>query len=364
MGNFRLKKQTKKIDKKLLILVISLTLLGLVFVADASAPEALNVFKDKYYFVKQQAIWASLGLFLLFLSSFINVNFWKKIALPLFIVSILFLIAVLIPEFSLKVMGARRWLVLGPIRFQPSELIKFSLVLYLAKVADSKKGLWSYFIPLGAVIFLIILEPDMGTAIVVSIIGMSQIFMSEIKIFHYLGTVILGLFSGLLLILSSDYRRDRLLTFLQKSQDPLGRDYHIRQILLALGSGGLFGVGLGQSRQKYLFLPEASTDSIFAIIAEEIGFIGGAIIIALMVWFIFRAFKIAKNAPNTFSQVAAVGFTCWIAGQAFLNIASMVALVPLTGIPLPFFSYGGSALTMLLLATGIILNISKYANEK
>jgi len=167
-----------------------------------------------------------------------------------------------------------------------------------------------------------------------------------------------------LLILLSPYRRARLTTFFEMTDDPLGKSYHIRQVLLALGSGGIFGVGFGASRQKYLFLPEASTDSIFAVIAEELGLIGGIMIIFVFIFFVMRGLKIAKAAPDKFSSVLAAGISAWIGGQAFLNIGSMVSLVPLTGIPLPFISYGGSSLVMILTACGILLNISKFTNNE
>jgi len=166
------------------------------------------------------------------------------------------------------------------------------------------------------------------------------------------------------LILVSPYRRDRLMTFFEVTKDPLGKGYHIRQILLALGSGGLFGLGIGQSRQKYLFLPEASTDSIFAAISEEIGFIGSFVLILIFAIFTYKAFRIASRAPDVFSKILAVGIAAWIGGQILLNIAAMTALTPLTGIPLPFFSYGGTSLSMILVSCGILLNISRYETKK
>jgi cell division protein FtsW len=235
----------------------------------------------------------------------------------------------------------------------------------LAKVASKSKGILSYFIPLVLVTGLIMLQPDLGTTLVVAIIGLSQIFVSGISLGYFFLALGVGVASTIGLILLSPYRRERLLTFFEVSRDPLGKSYHIRQILLGLGSGGIFGVGLGASRQKFLFLPESSTDSIFAVIAEELGLIGGAAVIILFIYFIYKGLKIARNAPDKFSQMVAVGLTAWIGGQAFLNIASMVSLVPLTGIPLPFFSYGGSSLVMILVGCGILLSISKYqTNEK
>ena len=358
-----LNKQKNSVDKNFFYITLVLTVLGLIAVADSSAPQALNVFNDRFYFLKQQSVWALIGIILMFVVSQINYKIWEKVAVPAFIISILFLVAVLLPSLGSKFLGARRWIYIGPISIQPAEFVKLSLAIYFAKVAEKEKQLLSYFIPLVLVIFLIMLQPDLGTTLVVVAIGMSEIFVSGIKLVYFFGASIIGILGGVGVIFSSSYRKARLLTFLQQSQDPLGKDYHIRQILLALGSGGIFGVGLGQSRQKFLFLPEAATDSVFAIIAEEIGFIGALAVIFLLFLFIKFAFRIAKNAPDTFSKVLATGITFWISSQVIFNIGSNVALVPLTGIPLPFFSYGGSALTMLLFASGILLNISKYEKK-
>lgn len=363
MRNIHLSKQKKKIDKNFLTLVLILVVGGLIAVADASAPEALSIFHDKFYFFKQQFLWAIFGLVVMFVVSLVNYKFWSKIATPLFIISFILLIIVLFPGVGQKTLGARRWISLGFFNIQPSEIIKLTLAIFLAKIAEKGKNSLTFFIPLALVFGLIMLEPDLGTGLIIIALGLSQIFVAGINILHLIGASIIGLIGSLGLILLSSYRRERLLTFIQKSQDPLGHDYHIRQILLALGSGGLFGVGLGQSRQKYLFIPQASTDSIFAVIAEEIGFLGALVIISLFSLFIFKGLKIAKNAPDAFSRVLATGICAWIGIQVMLNIGSAVALLPLTGIPLPFFSYGGSSLVMLLLGSGILLNISKYAKN-
>ena len=361
MPKVRLKKQKGKVDSKLFILALVLTAIGLVAVADASAPQALNYFSDKLFFVKQQAVWALVGIVAMLTASRVHYSFWEKLATPLFFTSVVLLILVLVPGLGTSALGARRWLAFGSFSFQPSEVVKLTMALYLAKVAANGKKPLSYFLPLGLVAGLIMLEPDLGTTLVIGLLGMAQIFVSGINIFYFLGAAAVGGLASFLLIIFSDYRKQRLLTFLEATQDPLGRSYHIRQVLLALGSGGFFGVGLGQSRQKYLFLPEAATDSIFAVIAEEVGFLGAFILIILFAWLIIRALKIAKAAPDTFSKVLGVGIAAWIGGQVFLNIGSMVALVPLTGVPLPFLSYGGTALTMVLLSMGILLNISRYA---
>jgi len=352
------------VDKQLLYLILSLVVIGLVFIADISAPQALNFFNDKFYFFKQQIVWAAIGLVAMVIVSNIHYSFWKKLAVPFFFVTVILLVAVLIPRISLKALGARRWISIGNINFQPSEVVKLALALYLAKVADSKitKPL-AFFAPPALVCGLIMLQPDLGTTLVVGFIGIMQIFVAGVPILYFLGTLLLGIVSVAILILVSPYRRDRLMTFLQVGADPLGKEYHIRQILLAIGSGGLFGLGIGQSKQKYLFLPEASTDSIFAAISEEIGFIGSFALILLFAYFIYRGFKIISNAPDQFSKMLSLGIVAWIGGQMILNISSMTALTPLTGIPLPFFSYGGTSLSMILASCGILLNISRYSSR-
>lgn len=362
MGKIRLKKQSKSIDKRLLYLILILTSFGLIAVADASAPQALNVFADKFYFVKQQALWGVVGLILMFIVSKLHSSFWERIATPLFIASLLLLLLVLIPGIGTKSLGARRWLIMGPLSVQPSEIVKLTLAIYLAKVASKGKSAHSYFIPLAVVAGLVMLQPDLGTTLVILVLGLSQIFVAGVKLLQFFGALGIGAVISFLFSITSEYRRNRLLTFLSVSQDPLGRDYHIRQILLALGSGGVFGVGLGNSRQKFLFLPEAATDSVFAIIAEEIGFVGALVLVGLFAFFIFRALKISGGASDKFSQILGIGIVSWIGGQIILNIGSMVALVPLTGVPLPFFSYGGSALTMILIACGILLSISRHSS--
>ena len=287
MKKIQLKKQKKTIDRQLFFLTLALVSLGLIAIADASAPQAINVFDDRFYFFKQQVVAAVIGFVVLVIASRIPYRFWERIALPFFVFTIILLIAVLIPGIGTRSLGARRWIIIDPIpSFQPSELIKLSLAFYMAKLATTNKGLLAYIIPLVIVGVLIMLQPDLGTLIIIATIGMAQIFVAGVSIMHFIGALIAGGAISIVLIMASDYRRDRLMTFIQQSQDPLGKSYHIRQILLALGLGGMFGVGLGESRQKYLFLPEAATDSIFAIIAEEVGFIGSTAIIIVLLFFL------------------------------------------------------------------------------
>jgi cell division protein FtsW len=363
-GKSRLSKQTKSIDRRLFFLVIAFVVVGIIAVADVSAPQALNTYGDKFYFLKLQLEWAGLGIIAFFIASKIKYTFWEKVATPLFLVAVILLLVVLLPHFSSVALGARRWISVGPFSFQPTEIVKFAVCIYIAKVASKGKGALSYFIPLAVIAALIMFQPDLGTTLVVLVIGLSQIFVSDVNLLYLGASLGLGAVITFILVLFSPYRKERLLTFLKLTEDPLGKSYHITQVLLALGSGGIFGVGLGASRQKYLFLPEASTDSIFAVLAEELGLVGAIVIVALFGYFVLRGLTIARDAPDTFSKVLATGIAAWVGGQAFLNIASMVSLVPLTGVPLPFISYGGSSLVMILTACGILLNISKYVTEE
>jgi cell division protein FtsW len=358
------KSEAKTIDTKFLSLILLLTGIGLVALANASSPMALANFSDKFYFVKQQTVWGLVGLIMLIIFANVNYKFWQKIAVPLFVVGILFLTLVFIPGLGESVLGAKRRVNFGPIGVQPAEFMKLILAVYLAKVASSNKKTTAFLVPLGLVALLIMLQPDLGTTIVLMTIGFTQIFVAGVSLTAVFGSLMAGALAALLLIITSEYRKDRLMTFLQIGSDPLGKSYHARQVLLTLGSGGLFGVGLGHSTQKY-FLPETATDSIFAIIAEETGFIGASIIILLFTLYILKGTKIAQNAPDVFSKVLSAGIVGWVGGQAFLNIAAMTVVVPLTGIPLPFISYGGSSLVSIFIANGILLNIARYTtNEK
>lgn len=359
--NSKIKKEY--FDKHFLVLSLALTLLGIIAIADASAPIAIRDFSDKFYFAKQQIFAAVIGIISLLIVSRINYKFWIKAA-PFFFFGLIFiLVLVLIPSLGISALGAQRRIDLGPASFQPSEILKLALSIYIAKVASRKKKIISYLFPILLSALLVMLQPDLGTTLIIVGIGFVQMFIAGVNFLHLSIFMAVGGVIISLLVFLSDYRKERLLTFLEQTKDPLGKSYHIRQILIALGSGGLFGVGLGNSRQKYLFLPETATDSIFAVLAEELGFIGSSLIILVFAYFTYRGIKIAIQAPDDFSRVLAGGIIAWIGGQAFLNIAAMVALVPLTGIPLPFISYGGSSLIAILIACGILLSISRYAKD-
>ena len=354
----------RTLDKTLLWLCVLMTVVGVLAVSDASAPQALAVFGNPYFFARQQVVWSIIGFAALVVSSSIHYSFWKKNAFLLGGFAAALLVIVLIPGIGSKFLGARRWISIGSFGLQPSEIAKFAMAVVMAKLIDEKYPFVYGVALIGALSFLVMLQPDLGTTIVIAGVGFIQLFVGGMPILNLVAVGASGAIVAGILILISDYRRERLMSFLESSGDPLANSYHMRQILIALGSGGIFGVGIGQSRQKHLFLPETASDSIFAVIAEETGLIGAVVIIALLTFFVLKMFKIAKNAPDNFSKMLGTGITFWIAAQMFLNLSSVVAVTPLTGIPLPFFSYGGSSLVMILVGVGIILNISKYAETK
>lgn len=350
------------INRQLFFYVLFLTAVGLLAVADASAPLAMRQFDDKFFFVRQQLVAAVIGLVAMVVLSFINYKIWEKIAVVAFFVSVLLLVLVLIPGFGSKLLGARRWLILGPINFQPSEIVKLTLCMYIAKVATTQKKIFAYFFPLVLVGGLVMLQPDLGTAMVLVAIGMVQVFYSGVNILYFIGFSLLGAFSSVILIFTSDYRRERLMSFISHSQNN-EVSYHIRQVLLAIGSGGLFGVGLGQSRQKFLFIPESASDSIFAIIAEEAGFLRATVLMCVYLLFILNGLRIASKVEDKFGKILATGIVSWVGIQTIFNLSSMLSITPIVGVPLPFISYGGTSIATLLVAMGILLNISRYAKN-
>ncbi|OGI29387.1 MAG: cell division protein FtsW [Candidatus Moranbacteria bacterium RIFOXYA12_FULL_44_15] len=360
------------IDNKLLYSLFALLLFGLAMIASAGIAYSRTRFGDPYYFFKHQLFYGVLpGLVVLFITQKINYNFWKKVSFPFFAVSIIFLILVFVPAFGSKIYGASRWLRLGSFSFQPSEMLKLSIVVYLAawlesrseRVKDFYEGLVPFTVIVGLVSFLLIKQPDMGTLGVIILISMSVFFVSGARISHMALMGGTGLAALWILIKTESYRMDRFLVFLHPELDPRGIGYQINQALLAIGSGGIFGVGLGHSLQKFNYLPEPVGDSIFAIIGEELGLIGCVILISIFVFLALRGFRIAQNAPDKFSEFLAAGITAWIIFQAFINMAAISGLIPLTGIPLPFISYGGTSIIFLMAGVGILLNISKYARE-
>ncbi len=359
-----LKTQRVEVDKILLVLPIILTVVGLVMMTNASVAQAQNLFGDKFFFAKQQLMWAALGLAGFFISARLPSTLWEKIATPLFWLTVIALVLVLVPAVGTMALGARRWITLGQFSFQPAEIAKLTSILYFSRLFTKHEVLgWTHvFTFLFAVTLvggLIVREPDLGTSVVIGVTSFVLFFVSGVPLTLFIALIPLAGAVTVALALSSSYRKQRLISFLSGVFDPFQASYHVKQVLLAVASGGLFGVGLGESRQKFLFLPEAATDSIFAVIAEETGFVGSLVVIFLFVVLVARIFVVAKGVEVDFAKLVAVGIGTWIGVQALVNIAAMTATLPLTGIPLPFFSYGGSSLFVTLFALGIVVNISK-----
>lgn len=358
-----LKLQHKGIDLSLLITVVILMIFGAVMVYDASVVQGLNDFKDSYYYIRQQLIWSSFGFISMFFFSHFNYKKFKIYSLPAILFSLLLLLAVFIPGLGVSGGGAHRWLRIGSITLQPAEIIKLTGVIYLASVFEKKARLLPFLILVAVVsIITAILQRDLGSTLVFVAIAIFVYFAAGAPIWHFFLSLPVGLAAILALIFTSGYRSKRIMAFLDPFSDPQGFSYHISQVLIALGAGGLFGLGFGHSRQKFEYIPEVSTDSIFGIIGEELGFFGSVFLIGLFVFLIFRGLKIAQNSSDNFGKILALGLTCWLGIQVVINLSAMTALLPLTGVPLPFISYGGSALVANLTAVGILLNISKSNN--
>ncbi len=300
----------------------------------------------------------------------LDYHIWQKLAAPLFAITMVLIILVLLPGVGIRIWGARRWIGLGPVNIQPTELLKFTFILFIARWLSSlssrstgggsKFSLPLFTALLAFVLTPIILQPDLGSALVIGSIAVCSYFISGAPLWHFFTIVGLGLVGGSALILGTPYRRERLLTYLNPAQaDPLDSGYHINQILIALGSGGFTGLGVGKSRQKYLYLPSVSMDSIFAVVGEEFGFLGAVFLLLLFTLLFWRGLYIAKNAEDKFGQILAAGVTVWFAVQTLVNLAAMTALVPLTGIPLPLISYGGSSTIINLAGVGLLLSVSR-----
>lgn len=361
-----------KIDWMFAIVVLGLIFFGMVMISSSSVVTSMERYGNNFHFVSRQLVSFFIGVIVLIVTSMIDYRFWKKYSFILLIATLLMLILVFIPGIGKSVGGAHRWFGIGNQWFQPSELVKLTFILYLAAWMDKRgeqvKTLFGGFIPfavlIGIIGILIMNQPDLGTMSIITISAVAVYFAAGASLNHLLIGFVSGLAVVGILIKSAPYRLQRLLVFLNPSVDTQGAAYHINQALLAIGSGGLWGLGFGQSKQKYLYLPQAHTDSIFAIIAEELGYVRSLLVIAAFILLGYYGLRIAKNAPDNFSRLVCVGIITWILVQAFINIGAMLSILPLTGVPMPFVSYGGSALIVLLAAVGIMLNISKHTGEK
>ena len=342
---------------------------GLVMLTSASAPSGYNEFGDKYFFIKRQLLYGvAPGLLLYLITARLRFSLFRTLAVPAFIVSILLLIAVLIPGIGTTLnTGARSWLQIGGFTMQPAEFAKLGMVLflaaYLASVGDDVRHITQGFgkvLLFGLVpVLLVVLQPDIGTASILFAILFGMLFVAEADIKHMGGLALLSVIALGVLIVIAPYRTARLTSFLNPDTDLEGAGYQVNQAELAVGSGGFLGLGYGHSRQKFEYLPEVHGDSIFAVVGEEMGFLFAGGLIVLLVVIALRSFRLAQSLKDPFASYVVAGVIIWFMVQSFLNIGGIIGVLPLTGVPLPFVSHGGTALMIAMTSVGIVLNASK-----
>ncbi|MBI4280921.1 cell division protein FtsW, partial [Candidatus Uhrbacteria bacterium] len=347
----RFRSERKKIDGIFLILVLALVGFGLMMLSSAAGPLGYARFGDTLYFVKHQALYGILpGLAVLLVMMKIPYGWWKRMAAPLLVISLVLLALVFIPGIRAEFGTARSWVRFGFFSFQPSEIVKLTFLFYLAAWFESRgeggvrrwrTGFLPFLGVLGLIVALLLRQPDTGSMAVIALEALAVFFVAGSSLTHLVLTGGAGLVLLGILLKLSPYRAARFMTFLHPELDPQGIGYHINQALLALGSGGIFGLGYGHSRQKFQYLPEVYGDSIFAVIGEELGLFFSLLIVFGFLALFFRSVRIAQNAPDPFAKYFAIGVGAWFTIQAFVNIASMIALLPITGVTLPFVSYGG-----------------------
>ncbi|MFA5047771.1 MAG: putative lipid II flippase FtsW [Patescibacteria group bacterium] len=374
LKNIFKKKNDGQVDWHLIGAIWILVIFGLIMLASAGVAVGWQKFGDIYWHLKHQLVFGLLpGLVLFIILSKIDYHYWKKIAAPLLFISIGLLVLVFIPGIGAKWGTSHSWINIFGLSVQPSEIVKLTFLLYLSAWLSSKqehhiKDLSYGFIPfvfiLGVIAVLNILEPDTGTMIIITAMSLLVYFVAGGSLWHLTWLSLFGAGGLALVVKLSPYRAARLTTFLHPELDPKGIGYHINQALLAVGSGGFFGRGYGHSLQKFAYLPEVTGDSIFAVVSEELGFVLTAIVVIIFGYIAIRGMKLANRCQDQFGKLLVVGIIVWFLVQAFFNIGAVIGILPLTGVPLPFISYGGTALMMCLAATGILANISKQVNNR
>jgi cell division protein FtsW len=357
-------------DYALLVLTGVLTITGLITVYSASFVIGLAAYSDPNYFILRQAMWAGLGLVLMVAAMQLDYRILRTIAMPIMAITILMLLAVLV--LGSEGGGARRWLGTGAYTVQPAEFAKLSVIVYLAawlaakgnSIKSLENGLLPFVVIIGSVSTLIVLEPNLGTTLIILLITVTMFYVAGATWLQMAALGATGFVSMAFLATAAGYRLDRLFSFFDAESDPLGRGFQTLQSLISIGNGGFGGLGLGASRGKFFYIPESHTDGVFAVLAEEAGFIATSMVVLLFVILMVRGYWVARRAPDDFGTLVATGITTWIAVQAMLNIGGVTRVVPLTGVPLPFLSYGGSALAAVMLAMGVLLNISRYGPDQ
>jgi cell division protein FtsW len=349
-----------------LIVTLALVGVGIVMVYSTSAIMAGDRFQDPYYFLKKQALFAGIGFILMILTLFLPYRILKRLAYPILIVSVLLLVAVLIPGIGYRVGGAMRWLKVQSVSFQPSEFAKLGLVIFLAYFLtkkDEKIRSFSFgFLPTvllsGLVVVLVAREPDLGAALFLSAMVFLLLFVSGARVIYMAGALLLTIPVVYYLLMNVGYRYKRLMSFIRPWDDPTGTSFQIIQSFLSFGSGGLFGLGLGEGRQKLFFLPAPHTDFIFSVIGEELGLVGAMVVVLLFFVFAVRGIQIGLSLDDRFGTYLALGITLMISLQAVINMAVVLGLLPTKGLTLPFISYGGTSLITNLIGVGILLHLS------
>lgn len=366
---FKLFSVSHPIDRSLPYLVLTLFVAGILILTSASMTLAYKNFGAIWsYALRQLLSGGGIGLILMVVASRIPYRLWRTWALPLLVACFVLLALLFVPQLGLSSGGATRWLRLGPLAFQPSEFLKLAFIIYLASWLDARRrdvasvsyGMIPFIIMLSVVGVFLIMQPDMGTLFVISVTAGLLYFLGGGRMSQVVTLVLLGGAMFYLLIQLAPYRFDRVRVFLHPGLDPQGAGYQITQASIAIGSGGFFGLGFGKGVQKYQYLPEPMGDSIFAIFGEEMGFLGATCLIGLFFSLFLKGFSIAKRSPDVFGKLLAAGISIGIMTQAFVNMAAISGLLPLTGIPLPFVSYGSSSLAVMLASTGILMNISRH----
>lgn len=364
--------QNKPFDVYLLFVTLLLVFVGTVMVFSSSAVTATETYHDAYYFLKKNLIFVSFGLLCLFITKSIPYQVYKKLVYPLLAIIISLLVAVLFIGHGGGSSGVKRWIHIGSFSLQPTEFAKLAVILFVAyalskkreKVRDFVKGFLPILFVSGVFLLLILAQRDLGSAFTLASIIMMMFFISGTRLVYLLGLIGLSIPALYVLIFSVDFRRQRILAFLDPWQHRLDAGFQIIQSYVAFQSGGLTGVGLGEGKQKLFYLPEAHTDFIFSVVGEELGFIGVLVVIGLFTFFMFRGFTIALKSKDPFGMYLAFGITCLIGFQALINMAVVMGLLPTKGLTLPFLSYGGSSLVMCLMSVGILLNISMHTGDE
>jgi cell division protein FtsW len=353
-------------DLIIVLMVVALTCFGVVMVYSASSVMATKKFHDGFYFLKRQGIYAFLGFAAMAVSMRIDYGVWRKAAVPVLLACLVLLVLVLIPGIGGSAGGSSRWIRLPGFSFQPSEMAKIAFIMYMAYSLDKKQdkvrffssGFLPYMVVLAVMLLLLLKQPDLGSSLTLGAVAMVMLFAAGTRLAYIFSMIMLALPFLYYAVMHVDYRRRRIMAFLNPWEDPMNTGFQIIQSWIAVGTGGVFGQGLGEGKQKLFYLPEAHTDFIFSVVGEELGFIGVMVIAAMFILLIHRGIRVALYAEDNFGRSLAFGITTLIGLEAFVNMAVVTGIFPTKGLALPFVSYGGSSLIITLFAVGILLNIS------